>query len=46
MIALMRWEWQAGDQEKYWQGWQWDGKPGPDHECTELAVGRKARSGS
>ena len=46
VVALMRWECQAGDQEKYWQGWQWDGKPGPDHECTELAVGRKARSGS
>jgi hypothetical protein len=28
----MRWEWQAGDQEKYWQGWQWDGKPGADHD--------------
>ena len=28
----MRWEWQAGDQENYWQGWQWDGKPGADHD--------------
>ena len=46
VVALMRWEWQAGDQEKYWQGWQWDGKPGAEHDSTELAVGRKARSGS
>ena len=43
VVALMRWEWQAGDQEKYWQGWQWDGKPGADLDCTELAVGWKAR---
>ena len=27
VVALMRWEWQADDQEEYWQGWQWDGKP-------------------
>ena len=46
VVALMRWEWQAGDPEKYWQGWQWDGKPGADSDSTELAVGRKARNGS
>ena len=34
--ALTRWEWQAGDQEKYWQSWQWDGKPGTDPDSTEL----------
>ena len=32
VVALMRWEWQAGDQEKYWQGWQEDEKPGADHD--------------
>ena len=32
VVALMSWEWQAGDPEKYWQGWQWDGKPGADYD--------------
>ena len=43
VVALMRWEWQAGDQERYWQR---DGKPGTDPDSTELEVGWKARSGS
>ena len=38
VVALMRWEWQAGDPEKYWHGWQWDGKPGADYDSTALAV--------
>ena len=46
VVALMRWEWQAGDPEKYWQSWQWDGKPGTDPDSPELEVGWKARSGS
>ena len=29
---MMRWEWQAGDPEKYWQGWHWDGKPGAEYD--------------
>ena len=44
VVALMRWEWHAGDPEKYWQGWPWDGNPGADNYSTELAVGWKARS--
>ena len=27
----------AGDPEKYWQGWQWDGKPGADRDnCPDI----------